>query len=296
MKWTRGHVSSNVEDRRGGGGGRRRAVKTGGVALGGGGVIGLIVFLLVQTGVIGGDVGQVVQSQVQGQRQAPAAPATPIDPATDKERPLVEFISFALDDIQGTWRKQFAKNGKRYQDAKLVLFSGSIDSACGYSSAAVGPFYCPADQKAYIDLSFYRELSRRFGAPGDFAQAYVLAHEIGHHVQTILGISSKVHAQKQRNPSRKNDLSVRQELQADCFAGVWAHSTSKRELLDRGDIEEGLRAASAIGDDTLQKKSGGRVQPESWTHGSSAMRMRWFKRGLNSGDMNSCDTYSTSRL
>ncbi len=224
-----------------------------------------------------------------------AGSSTATDPniggPNDPDKELVEFVSFVLDDCQNIWREEFRKRGKTYQDAKLVLFRDAIDSACGYSSAAVGPFYCPADNKAYIDLSFYRDLSRRFGAPGDFAQAYVLAHEIGHHVQNLLGISGKVQNARRSNRAQSNQLSVLLELQADCFAGVWAHSTSRRQLLERGDIDEGLNAAAQIGDDTMQRKAGQRVQPESWTHGSSAQRQKWFHIGYKSGVMEDCDPF-----
>ena len=194
-----------------------------------------------------------------------------------------------VDDRRGTG------SGRRYQEPKLVLFNGSVHSACGYAKAAVGPFYCPGDKKVYIDLSFYRDLKHRYKAPGDFAQAYVLAHEVGHHVQTLLGISKKVHALRQRSSKIKaNALSVRQELQADCFAGIWAHHAHRsRQLLEEGDIEEALTAASAIGDDRLQKQSQGYVSPESFTHGSSKQRMHWFKTGLQSGKLSDCDTFTS---
>ena len=192
----------------------------------------------------------------------------------------------------------FSASGRTYEQPKLVLFSGAVESACGFAQAAVGPFYCPGDRKVYIDLSFYQELQNRFGAPGDFAQAYVVAHEVGHHVQTLLGISDRNMAARQRaSEAQANALSVRQELQADCFAGIWAHNADRsRQLLEQGDIEEGLNAASAIGDDRLQKQSRGYVAPESFTHGSSEQRVRWFKRGFESGDVNSCDTFAAKSL
>lgn len=283
MRWKRGHQSANVEDRRGG---RRARVAAGA----GGGLVTLLLVLL-----FGGDVLQ------GGGTPAALTPGTGAasprsGQATDADKELVEFVSFVLDDIQDTWAQQFRAKGKSYRPAKLVLFSGQIDSACGLGQAATGPFYCPGDQKAYIDLAFYRDLKRRFGAPGDFAQAYVLAHEIGHHVQRLLGTSTEVHRAQQRAPKRANALSVRLELQADCYAGVWAHSTSRRDLLERGDIAEGLQAAAAVGDDTLQQRAGARVQPERWTHGSSKQRVRWFKRGLKAGDMDACDTFGAKRL
>jgi predicted metalloprotease len=214
-------------------------------------------------------------------------------PITDEaEEPMVEFVSFVLDDAQQTWEGVFANQGDSYQRARLVLFRDAVDSACGFAQSAMGPFYCPGDQKVYIDLSFYEELKRRFGAPGDFAQAYVLAHEIGHHVQNLLGVERQVRSAQQQDPSSQNELSVRMELQADCFAGVWAHSTNQRGLLESGDVEEAMGAASAVGDDTIQKKAQGRVVPESFTHGSAEQRMTWFRRGLESGDPASCNTFA----
>lgn len=200
-----------------------------------------------------------------------------------------KFVGFVLDDVQSTWRDIFARNGQSYEPAKLVLFSGSTRSGCGFGSAEVGPFYCPRDRRVYIDLDFYHELDRRFGAPGDFAEAYVIAHEIGHHVQTLLGVEDAAR-KLVRGGENENQVSVRQELQADCFAGVWAKATGDRDILQTGDLEEGLRAAAAIGDDTLQRRSGGRVSPESWTHGSSEQRVTWFKRGLEAGTLQACDT------
>jgi uncharacterized protein len=203
-----------------------------------------------------------------------------------------QFVGFVLDDVQNTWTRQFASQGRNYPRAKLVLFTDQIDSACGFGSAASGPFYCPADSRAYIDLGFYRELSQKFGAPGDFAQAYVIAHEIGHHVQHVLGLTNRVGADRRGAESG----SVRLELQADCLAGVWAHSTRSRELLETGDVEEGLRAAAAIGDDRLQRQGTGVVRPETWTHGSSEQRVRWFRRGLDQGTIEACDTFSATTL
>ena len=211
---------------------------------------------------------------------------------TPAEEQIADFISFVLDDVQNTWTREFAKAGREYQRARLVLFTDATRSGCGAADSASGPFYCPADSKVYIDLGFYNELRSRFGAPGDFAQAYVLAHEVGHHVQNLLGISDKVHAaQSGGNRQQANALSVRLELQADCLAGIWAHSTNERRLLEEGDVEEGLGAASAVGDDRIQKQMGGRVSPESWTHGSAKQRAGWFRRGLDSGRINDCDTF-----
>ena len=205
--------------------------------------------------------------------------------------PQAQFIGVVLRDTENTWNTVFEKSGKRYQEPTLVLFDGRVASACGLASAAVGPFYCPLDSKVYLDLAFFRELDRRFGAPGDFAQAYVVAHEVGHHVQNLLGLSDQVQAAQQRAGSKEeaNALSVLLELQADCFAGVYGHFN--RQSLDPGDIEEGLRAAAAIGDDMIQQQSQGYVAPESWTHGSSEMRVKWLKQGLASGDPSSCDTF-----
>ena len=223
--------------------------------------------------------------------------STPDPPATaDGEQP--EFVSVVLADTEDAWHRIFQELGGTYQEPTLVLFTGAVESACGFAQAAVGPFYCPADRQVYLDLSFFEELESRFQAPGDFAQAYVIAHEIGHHVQTLLGITQEVSALRgQLSPVEANDLSVRVELQADCFAGIWAHQAQQsRQLLEEGDIEEGLTAASAIGDDRLQRETRGYVSPDSFTHGSSAQRVRWFRRGLTEGDPASCDSFSADRL
>jgi predicted metalloprotease len=285
MRLDNGRESDNVEDRRAEGGG----LPFGGRSIG----IGTVVLALVAMyfGVDPSAIlnqAPVVSSEV---RQGPA----PHPPAEDE---MARFVSLVLGDTEDTWRQIFAAGGKRYQDPKLVLYSGAIGSACGLGQEAMGPFYCPADQKVYIDLAFYQELRTRFHAPGDFAQAYVIAHEIGHHVQNLLGISDKVHSLQQRvGETKANQLSVRMELQADCLAGVWAnHADRARHILEQGDIEEGLNAASAIGDDRLQKQARGRVSPDSFTHGSSEQRVRWFKRGMESGDMKQCDTFKTAQL
>jgi predicted metalloprotease len=216
------------------------------------------------------------------------------DPAKDEaEKPLVQFVSFVLDDTQKTWEQLLPEQaGTPYRHAKLVLFRDYTQSGCGGAQSATGPFYCPADEKVYIDLSFYDELKRRFGAPGEFAQAYVLAHEIGHHVQKLLGIAGKVHRLQEQNPSAANPLSVRLELQADCFAGVWAHSTQQRGLIEPNDVQSALGAAAAVGDDHIQQMARGRVQPETFTHGSSEQRMSWFNKGLHSGSISACNTFS----
>jgi len=227
------------------------------------------------------------------------------DSWTTSERPpsaaddeLKQFMAVVLADTEDTWGALFAQSGKQYEQPTLVLYSGATQSACGFGQAAMGPFYCPPDQRVYIDLSFYDDLRQRYGAPGDFAQAYVLAHEIGHHVQNLLGISDKVQAARQRaDETEANALSVRLELQADCFAGLWAyHANRSRQILESGDVEEALKAASAIGDDRLQRQSRGYVTPDSFTHGSSAQRTRWFRRGLESGKFASCDTFSATEL
>jgi predicted metalloprotease len=235
--------------------------------------------------------------------QNPADLISTTDPGTEtvgtsgsvENDPQREFVAVVLKDTEDTWGEIFRERRSDYQEPTLVLFSQATQSACGVGQSAMGPFYCPADQKVYLDLTFFRDLDQRFGAPGDFAQAYVIAHEVGHHIQTITGLSERVHSARQRASGREaNALSVRQELQADCYAGVWGHYASRRGLLDPGDAEEGLRAAAAIGDDRLQHQSQGRVVPESFTHGSSDQRVSWLRRGMESGDVNACDTFSGS--
>lgn len=231
---------------------------------------------------MGGLAGGVPSAAPSG---APAAVQDSI------EEPMVQFMSNVLDSAQSGWSRQL----QGYQDAKLVLFRDAVNSACGFAEAATGPFYCPGDQKVYIDLAFFDQLDQQFGAPGDFAQAYVLAHEIGHHVQNLMGTERELRRAQQQNPGLRNKLSVAMELQADCYAGVWAYSAARNGQLERGDLEEGLGAASAVGDDRLQKMGSGRVNPESFTHGSSAERMRWFKRGFDGGDPQQCDTFASVR-
>jgi len=227
-----------------------------------------------------------------GQAISPGTTTTQVDPARDaREEPLVEFVSFVLDDNQKTWANILQAQGIPYQHAKLVLFRDYTQSGCGAAESATGPFYCPADQKVYIDLGFYDELQRRFGAPGQFAQAYVLSHEIGHHIQNLLGTERKVRSLRQTNPGASNALSVRMELQADCFAGIWAKTTQQRSLLEAGDVESAMGAAAAVGDDRLQKMATGHVSPETFTHGSSEQRMQWFQRGMTGGTIDSCDTF-----
>ena len=282
MRWAGGRRSDNIEDRRG-------MPMSRGLA---GGGIGLVVLVLLAlffgvdpSVVLQGDPGVTTPPAVERPAQAP--------PANDPAR---EFVSVVLADTEDTWKDLFRRMNRTYEEPRLVLFSGAVESACGFAQAAVGPFYCPADRKLYLDMSFFRDLHDRFGAPGDFAQAYVIAHEVGHHVQTLLGISDEVMSMRQRvSPAQANDLQVRMELQADCFSGVWARNAQeKRKILEEGDIEEGLNAAAAIGDDRLQRRSRGYVSPESFTHGSSAQRVRWFKRGLSTGDPRQCDTFSNA--
>ena len=284
MRWTRGPRSQNLEDRRSQTG--SRVVRGTGLGLG-----GLVVVLLLSlwTGqdffsLLGGG-GEALPPPQSGD---PSAPAT----TTAEEEELVDFISFVLDDIQATWSGLLPEVGGAYEHTQLVLFRDAIQSTCGFAQAATGPFYCPGDRKVYIDLSFYDDLRTRFGAPGDFAQAYVLAHEIGHHIQTLLGIEGKVRELQQSQPRLRNQYSVAMELQADCLAGVWGNSAARRGLLEPGDVQEGLRAAGSIGDDRIQRQATGRVTPDSFTHGSSEQRMFWFRRGLDSGNPDLCDTFS----
>jgi len=288
MRWTRGERSEDLEDRRGELPGR------GGLRVGGGIGLGGAVVLLVLSLVFGQNFfalldgsGDLTPAPGGG---APTGPARKGSPA---EEQAADFMSFVLDDVQSTWAREFTRLGREYERAKLVLFTDAVRSGCGAADAAAGPFYCPEDRKVYIDLGFYNDLKNRFGAPGDFAQAYVLAHEIGHHVQHLLGLTGQVRGQQAR-PDRANALSVRLELQADCLAGVWAHSTNERRLLEEGDVEEALAAASAVGDDRIQKQAGSRVTPETWTHGSARQRAGWFRRGLESGRMQDCDTFRTA--
>jgi uncharacterized protein len=306
MRWKTGRRSENVEDRRneggfpgfpGGGLGRGRIpVRMGRRTVGGG--LGTIVLVLAAL-YFGVDPSILLNpgSPVSTQPQTfPQSPSPGLRTGAQDE--LADFVSVVLADTEDTWSAIFASRGGHYRDPKLVLFSGYVRSACGLAQAAMGPFYCPSDQKVYIDLSFYEELRSKFGAPGDFAQAYVIAHEVGHHVQKLLGISDKVAAARQRvGETEGNQLSVRLELQADCFAGVWAnHADRARHILEAGDVDEALRAASAIGDDRLQKQATGYVVPDSFTHGSAAQRVRWFRRGLEAGELKGCDTFGADQL
>jgi len=249
--------------------------------------------LLGGAGGVGGGQVRVPQFPSGGDAGLPEAP-TPVGTgsgvaAGSDEDKLVDFVSFVLDDLQAIWRRLLPD----YRDAKLVLFRDSVRSGCGFAAAQMGPFYCPVDEKVYIDLSFYEDLQRSLGAPGDFAQAYVLAHELGHHVQKVIGVEPQVRRMQRANPRAANLLSVRMELQADCFAGVWGHFTNERGILERGDIEEGLNAAAQIGDDRMQRRGGGFVQPEAFTHGSAEQRAYWLRHGLETGDPNACETFET---
>ena len=275
MKWQGRAGSSNIEDRRG----------RGGMALPVGGGIGGLVLLLLFSALTGTNPVDIINSS-----PPPESAATSGSLEND---PQAQFISVVLKDTEDIWGEIFSQRGSAYQQPALVLFTQSTPSACGLGQSAMGPFYCPRDQKVYLDLSFFHELDSRFGAPGDFAQAYVVAHEVGHHIQTITGLSERVQAARARAGEREgNQLSVRQELQADCYAGVWGHYAARKGFLDPGDAEEGLRAAAAIGDDRLQRQTQGQVVPESFTHGSSEQRMSWLRRGLDQGRIEACDTFN----
>jgi len=289
MRWRGGRRSANVEDRRG-----ARSPMGGGFRLGG----GTLIVVLLGAWLFGASPMTLLQIFLGSGGLSSGAPDASYQdsgaPPPDPNDEGAQFVSVVLGDTEDTWTEIFASGGERYVPPKLVLFTGAVRSACGMAQAAMGPFYCPMDQKVYIDLAFYRELRDRFRAPGDFAQAYVIAHEVGHHIQTLLGTSQKVHEARQRiGQEQGNQLSVRLELQADCYAGVWAHHAHRsRQLLEEGDVEEGLNAASAIGDDNIQRQTQGTVVPESFTHGSSEQRVLWFRRGLETGEMQSCDTFA----
>ena len=283
MKWTRGTQNDDVVDARG-------SRVSGGVKVGAGGAVGLLVLVIVSqvlgvdfTGLLGGGGGGGTPTSTNHTNNPPQGP--------DPDAETVDFVKFVMKDIQETFEGMYRAEGKSYRRAKLVLFTEAVDTGCGRSSSAIGPFYCPPDEKAYIDLSFCQLLKNQLGAPGDFAQAYVLAHEIGHHLQTLNGLEQTVQKISKDKRSR-NAASVRQELQADCFAGVWGHSAYARKLLEIGDLEEALKAASQIGDDRLQKDAGREVNAETFTHGTSAQRMKWFRRGYDTGQFSACDTFS----
>ncbi|MCL4103970.1 UNVERIFIED_CONTAM: hypothetical protein GTU68_034832 [Idotea baltica] len=291
MRWRGGRKSSNVEDRRGQSSGLSGAAvvktKVGRTIL----IVGVVV--IFGSKMLGVDLMPLLLGGGGG-----SASSAPPQAMSAEQKELGEFVSVVLADTEDTWHAIFKQLGQTYKEPTLVLFTGSVDSACGSASSAVGPFYCPGDQQLYIDLSFFHDLRARHGAPGDFAQAYVVAHEVGHHVQTLLGISSKVQqAKRSASTTEANVLSVKQELQADCFAGLWGHSANiDRDLLEAGDLEEALTAATAIGDDRLQRDAGRAVVPDSFTHGTSEQRVKWFTTGFNSGDINSCDTFSARAI
>jgi hypothetical protein len=284
MRWEHGRRSDNIEDRRG--------MRLGRKSLAGGGIGAIVLALValyfgVDPSVVLNQTGSLVPTQEE-------QPAT----FSPEEERLKEFMSVVLADTEDVWGALFQRSGQPYAPPKLVLFSGAVESACGFAEAAMGPFYCPGDHKLYLDMSFFNDLAQRHNAPGDFAQAYVVAHEVGHHVQTLLGISDQVHAVRQRaGEAEGNAMQVKMELQADCFSGVWAHHANQaRQILEPGDAEEALAAAAGVGDDRLQKQARGVVVPESFTHGSSEQRMRWFNTGMQSGDPGQCDTFKAARL
>jgi len=303
MLWRKGRRSDNVVDARdgsdggagsdtGGGGGMRIGGR--GLSLGGVAIVVVVGLLMGQDPmqILGSLLGQMDVSQQAPSRPVQGKPANPNDPQ-------VEFVRAILGDTEDTWGEIFARSNARYEQPKLILFNGGVSSACGFASSAVGPFYCPGDHRVYLDLGFFREMEQKFSAAGDFAQAYVIAHEVGHHVQNLLGISAKIQAARQRGARMEgaDGLSVRQELQADCFAGVWANHAQKRlNWLEPGDVEEALNAANAIGDDRLQRQARGTVMPDSFTHGTSAQRVRWFKLGFESGSPGKCDTFKAQAL
>jgi uncharacterized protein len=296
MRWQRGG-KGRIEDRRGRGGG----LGGGGMPLpipmgraGGGGIVGILVMLAVLyfTGSLGGGGGFAIDPGTGGFGPAQGGDGAVLQNAPEQDDEQEAFVRFVTGNVEDTWRRVFAESGQRYEETTTVIYERGVSTnGCGNAPSSVGPFYCPADKKVYIDLTFFRDLSQRYGAPGDFARAYVLAHEIGHHVQNLLGVSDQVRREQQEDPESANELSVRLELQADCLAGIWGHSALRDELLEDGDLEEGLAAAAAVGDDRLQEQAGRRVDRESWTHGSSEQRMRWFRKGFDSGDPRDCDTF-----
>ncbi|MEN5032164.1 MULTISPECIES: KPN_02809 family neutral zinc metallopeptidase [unclassified Pseudomonas] len=297
MLWKKGRRSDNVVDARGdSGGGGGGGMRIGGKGLGLGGIV-----IIVAIGLLTGQDPMRILGEITGQmgseQTAAVNPQTRQAPPANDEQ--ADFVRAILGDTEDTWQQVFQQMGSQYKAPTLILFSGRVQSACGSASSASGPFYCPADQRVYLDMEFFREMSQRFKAAGDFAQAYVIAHEVGHHVQTLLGVSAKVDAARQRGMKMEGDngLLVRQELQADCLAGVWANNAQKRlNWLEPGDIEEALNAANAIGDDRLQQQGQGRVVPDSFTHGTSAQRVRWFKTGFAQGQINQCDTFAAKSL
>lgn len=295
MRWRNRRESGNVEDRRGFGGGPTMGLPIGRRGLAGGGIGAIILVVLALF--FGVDPGVVLQS-VQTSGVGPGTDYSGAPASGENQDDLKRFVSVVLAETEETWNELFAQVGRQYEEPVLVLFNGAVQSACGLADTAVGPFYCPGDHKVYLDLGFFDELRQRFGASGDFAEAYVIAHEVGHHVQTLLGISPRVEAmQRQLGDAGANQLSVRLELQADCFAGVWAaRADASRQILEAGDVEEALNAANAIGDDRMQRRAQGYVVPDSFTHGTSAQRVHWFRRGFETGDLQGCDTFSADRL
>jgi predicted metalloprotease len=291
MRWKRGKGRNEIEDRRGqgiggfGSGGAGFPIPLPALGGGIGGLLILVLLVVLSSGVLGsGSGGSDPGSDGSGQlAEAPQADAD-----------MVDFVGFVVEDVQAWWQKDFASDGRTYQVTKLVLFTGQTQSGCGVASSETGPFYCPVDREVYLDLGFFRDLATRFQAPGDFAEAYVIAHEFGHHVQALLGTQERVQREQQSHPGEANDLSVRVELQADCYAGVWAHSAYDQNLLESGDLDEALTAAAAVGDDRIRRSAGRSANPETWTHGSSAQRAKWLKIGFQSGEASSCDTFSGS--
>ena len=296
MRWKRGHTGG-IEDRRAQGG--TGGLGMGGLGSGGGGIpipaglggggILVVVILVIALQLVGGGGAGTIGTGLEGLAGGAGQPAHSVDLTNDGD--MVEFMGYVLDDANDLWADTFDRAGQDYTPTRLVLFTGSTVSGCGQASSATGPFYCPADQKVYVDLEFFEELKRRFGAPGDFAQAYVLAHEVGHHVQTLTGIEAQVRQVQQQDPGQANALSVKMELQADCLAGVWAQSVFEQGDLEAGDIDEALDAATAVGDDRIQASAGVGVNPETWTHGSAEQRSQWFNTGYRTGDPVACDTF-----
>jgi len=299
MRWDRGRRSDNIEDQRGAGGGGlgfpsgrmsgRIGIPGGRAGVGGLGFIAVVVVALL----LGVDPSQLLQGNF-GDTPSAYVPQSPTPAQEDK---LKDFVSVVLADTEDTWHEQFRTLGANYEEPKLVLFTGGAESGCGFAQSAMGPFYCPRDHKVYLDLSFFQELADRFGAPGDFAGAYVIAHEVGHHVQNLMGIMDKVNSARDGSETGADSASVRLELQADCFAGVWARNADRaRHILEAGDIEEAMQAAAAVGDDRLQREAQGYAVPDSFTHGTSEQRVRWFKRGFDGGGVDACDTFGADRI
>jgi uncharacterized protein len=298
MRWDRGRRSDNIEDRRGEGGGLgfpsgrmsgRIGIPGGRAGAGGFGLIAVVVVALL----LGVDPSELLQGNFG---DSPSS-YMPQSPTPAQEEKLKDFVSVVLADTEDTWHEQFRTLGANYEEPKLVLFTGGAESGCGFAQSAMGPFYCPRDHKVYLDLSFFQELADRFGAPGDFAGAYVIAHEVGHHVQNLMGIMDKVESARGGSETGADSSSVRLELQADCFAGLWARNADRaRHILEAGDIEEAMQAAAAVGDDRLQREAQGYAVPDSFTHGTSEQRVRWFKRGFDGGGVEACDTFGTDRI